>query len=99
MYTIDEIKKKATPIAEEYGVKSLKLFGSYAKGQNNEDSDIDFIVNKGKMETLFQYISFVNRLEETFGCHVDVVSTEIEDQNFIKNINKDSILLYDKLCI
>lgn len=96
MYTIDEIKKKATPIAEEYGVKSLKLFGSYAKGQNNEDSDIDFIVNKGKMETLFQYISFVNRLEETFGCHVDVVSTEIEDQNFIKNINKDSILLYDK---
>lgn len=99
MYTIDEIKKKATPIAEEYGVKSLKLFGSYAKGQNNEDSDIDFIVNKGKMETLFQYISFVNRLEEVFGCHVDVVSTEIEDQNFIKNINKDSILLYDKLCI
>ena len=99
MYTIDEIKKKATPIAEEYGVKSLKLFGSYAKGQNNEDSDIDFIVNKGKMETLFQYISFVNRLEEAFGCHVDVVSTEIEDQNFIKNINKDSILLYDKLCI
>ena len=96
MYTVDEIKKKATPIAEEYGVKSLKLFGSYAKGQNNEDSDIDFIVNKGKMETLFQYISFVNRLEEVFGCHVDVVSTEIEDQNFINNINKDSILLYDK---
>ena len=96
MYTIDEIKKKVTPIAEEYGVKSLKLFGSYAKGQNNKDSDIDFIVNKGKMETLFQYISFVNRLEEEFGCHVDVVSTEIEDQNFINIINKDSIMLYDK---
>ena len=48
------------------------------------------------METLFQYISFVNRLEEEFGCHVDVVSTEIEDQNFINIINKDSIMLYDK---
>ncbi|MBO6120152.1 MAG: nucleotidyltransferase domain-containing protein [Lachnospiraceae bacterium] len=96
MYTIEEIKKKATPIAEEYGIKTLKLFGSYAKGLNNENSDIDFIVNKGKMETLFQYISFVNRLEKEFGCHIDVVSTEIEDKNFINSINKESIVLYDK---
>lgn len=96
MYTIDEIKKKATPVAEEYGIKTLKLFGSYAKGQNNENSDIDFIVNKGKMETLFQYISFVDKLEKVFGCHVDVVSTEIEDKDFVNRINKDSVVLYDK---
>ena len=96
MYKIEEIKNKAIPIAEEYGVKSLKLFGSYAKGLNNENSDIDFIVNKGKMETLFQYISFVDKLEKAFGCHIDVVSTEIEDQKFIDNISKGSILLYDK---
>lgn len=96
MYTIDEIKKKAIPIAEEYGIKTLKLFGSYAKGLNNKSSDIDFIVNKGKMETLFQYISFVNKLEKVFGCHVDVVSTEIEDKNFIDSINKESIVLYDR---
>lgn len=95
MYTIDDIKKKAIPIAEEYGVKSLKLFGSYAKGLNDDNSDIDFIVNKGKMETLFQYISFVNRLEKIFGCHVDVVSTEIEDRDFISKITKESIPLYD----
>lgn len=96
MYTIEDIKKKATPVAKEYGVKSLKLFGSYAKGLNNDDSDIDFIVNKGKMETLFQYISFVNKLEEIFGCHVDVVSTEIEDQSFVDKINKESVVLYDR---
>lgn len=95
MYTIDEIKKKAIPVAEEYGIKSLKLFGSYAKGLNNEKSDIDFVVNKGKMQTLFQYISFVNKLENLFGCHVDVVSTEIEDQEFVNKIMKESILLYD----
>lgn len=95
MYTIDEIKKKAIPVAEEYGIKSLKLFGSYAKGLNNENSDIDFVVTKGKMQTLFQYISFVNKLENLFGCHVDVVSTEIEDQEFVNKIMKESILLYD----
>ena len=47
------------------------------------------------METLFQYISFVNRLEKIFGCHVDVVSTEIEDRDFISKITKESIPLYD----
>lgn len=53
-------------------------------------------MNKGKMETLFQYISFVNRLEKEFGCHIDVVSTEIEDKNFVNSINKESIVLYDR---
>ena len=43
---IDEIKNKATPVAKEFGIKSLKLFGSYAKGLNNENSDLDFIINK-----------------------------------------------------
>ena len=60
------------------------------------NSDIDFIVTKGDMQTLFQYISFVNKLEDVFNCHVDVVSTEIEDQNFLTNINKESVLLYDR---
>ena len=96
MFTIEEIKNKAIPIAKEYGVESLKLFGSYAKGLNNENSDIDFIVDKGKMETLFQYISFVNKLEKAFGCHIDVVSTEIEDQQFVNSISKGSISLYDR---
>lgn len=96
MFTFDEIKKKAVPIAKKFGVASLSLFGSYARGEQNDLSDIDFIVKKGNMKTLFQYIAFVNELERKFGCHVDVVSTEIEDQDFIKKIQKDEIIIYDK---
>ncbi|MDR1014731.1 MAG: nucleotidyltransferase domain-containing protein [Coriobacteriales bacterium] len=41
-YTIDELAGLVTPIAEEYGVERVFLFGSYARGSQNADSDIDF---------------------------------------------------------
>ena len=41
IYTIEEIKQKAIPIAQEYGVDSMSLFGSYARGEASEDSDLD----------------------------------------------------------
>ncbi len=46
-YSIEEIKEKATPIAERYGIDSLTLFGSYARGDADENSDLDFYVGKG----------------------------------------------------
>jgi hypothetical protein len=42
VYTIDEIKEKAIPVAREYGVDSMGLFGSYARGEATGSSDIDF---------------------------------------------------------
>ena len=35
------IKQAVTPIARSYGVKRIYLFGSYAKGNANENSDVD----------------------------------------------------------
>ena len=41
-YRIEEIKIKAIPIVKRYGIKSLSLFGSYARNEVDEDSDLDF---------------------------------------------------------
>ena len=49
VYTIDEIKFIVVPIAKTYGVSSVSLFGSYAKGTATSDSDIDFIIDKGDL--------------------------------------------------
>lgn len=43
-YTIDEIRTKAIPIAIQYGVDSFSLFGSYARGEADEKSDLDFLI-------------------------------------------------------
>ena len=42
MLTIDEIKEKAIPIAKNYGISELSLFGSYSRNQQKESSDVDF---------------------------------------------------------
>ena len=95
-YTIDEIKSKILPIGQNYGVKSMSLFGSYARGEADDNSDVDIYIDKGEIQGLIQYFSFVNDLEETLQCHVDVVTTDIEDQEFLNRIKKDGVLLFEE---
>ncbi len=46
--TIDEIKALLAPIAEKYRVEAILLFGSYARGNANSQSDVDLVVFGGK---------------------------------------------------
>mgnify|MGYP003571349908 CR=1 FL=1 len=48
-YKISEIKTIAVSIAKKYGVKTIYLFGSRARGDNNFHSDYDFLISKGKL--------------------------------------------------
>ena len=47
LYTIDEIKAKIEPIAKQYNVSKVYLFGSYARGEEDENSDIDIALELG----------------------------------------------------
>jgi len=60
-YTIDEIKNISVPIAQKYGVKKLALFGSYARRENRLFSDIDFLIEKGRIQGLFMLGGFIQR--------------------------------------
>jgi len=95
-YTIQEIKKKIIPIAIKYQVNKVSLFGSYARGEANNKSDIDMLIDKGQMQGLLEYFGFVSALEDTLGIHVDVVTDTITDKAFLSKILKDEVVLYDK---
>lgn len=97
LYTIDEIKTKAIPIAQQYGIETLSLFGSYARGDADDKSDIDFLIQKGKMKGLLSYCGMVADFEEIFHCHVDVViKNAIKDREFLEEIQKDEVMLYER---
>ena len=95
-YTIEEIKEKTIPIAKAYGIRKMSLFGSYARGEATDESDVDLYIDKGYLKSLLQYFSFVDELERNLGCHVDVVTTGIEDKFFLDSICKEGILLYER---
>lgn len=48
VFTIKDIKSLVRPIAEKYKVKEIYLFGSYARGEADESSDLDFLVFGGQ---------------------------------------------------
>lgn len=95
-YTIDDIKKKTVPIAKKHGISRMCLFGSYARGEATDDSDVDIYVDKGRMNSLLKYNSFVCELEDTLLCHVDVVTTNITDKVFLNAIISEGVLLYEE---
>jgi predicted nucleotidyltransferase len=62
---------------EQFDVKRIGLFGSYVKNQQNEESDLDFLVEFKKGEKTFQnFKDLVYFLEELFKIEVEIVTTE-----------------------
>lgn len=97
LYTIDEIRTKAMPIAIRYGVDSFSLFGSYARGEADEKSDLDFLIRKGSMKGLLSYLGMLTELEDAFNCHVDLVmKNAIKDKEFLEEIVRDEVKLYER---
>ena len=95
IYTIDDIRNKTAPIAKEFGVSRMSLFGSYARGEATDSSDVDLYIDRGKLSNLLQYFAFVDELENVLHCHVDVVTTGIEDKQFLSAIMQEGVLLYE----
>jgi predicted nucleotidyltransferase len=55
-----------------YGVKSLALFGSVARGEARPDSDVDLLVEFDRPVGLIGLVALQLRLEELLGCPVDI---------------------------
>jgi len=96
-YTINEIKALITPIAREYGVKRLTLFGSYARGEAKPNSDIDFhLGDAGGSWGYFKLCCFRQDLEATLGVRVDVLTTGSMDREVLDAVRKDEVLIFEQ---
>ena len=95
MLTIEKIREIITPICKKYGVEKAFLFGSYARGEAKENSDVDIRVESGKIKGLFQLSGFRIDLVEALEIDVDLLSVIPEDKNFRDNLKQDEILVYE----
>lgn len=77
---------------KSFGITEIGLFGSYARGEQTEKSDIDILVDYGKNQMdFFKFINFCEMIENLFGnVHVDVVTknglSEFIGPHIIKDI-------------
>lgn len=83
VYTFEEIADKVRPIAEKYGLKNVWLFGSYARGDANDDSDIDLLVedeDKDNKHGLFWLGGVYGDFCDAFDKEVDMVTLDTLEQ-------------------
>lgn len=93
-YSIDDLRRIVAPIARAHGVKRVSLFGSYSRGTPTADSDVDLLIEKGALRSLFQLSGFRLAVEDALHLPVDLVTSESSDRSFLAGIAKDEVLLY-----
>ena len=82
------------------GVLSLSLFGSIARGDGNDGSDIDIAIKLDPEKTPrgLQYLNCIDeieeRLKELLGRHVDVISEPARKPRFQEQIDRDRVLAF-----
>jgi hypothetical protein len=86
---ISEIKKHKPELAKEFNVKELGVFGSFIRGEERIDSDIDILVDFDRPIDLFRFLDLEERLSEVSGKKVDLVSKNALKPHIGKAILKE----------
>ncbi len=74
----------------------MSLFGSYARGEATNESDVDLLINKGEIKGLIDLVDFIHDLENSLKCNVDVVTTSSHNKELLEKICKDEVLIYGR---
>lgn len=92
--TIKQIKAIIKPILIKHGIKNINLFGSYARGEANANSDVDIYCDKGKIKNIIEQEKLIEELQESLNKDVDLVFDSSQmDEYFKKQIMEDMINL------
>lgn len=95
IYSLDDIKQIVHSVADKYNVEAIYLFGSYARGEATEESDLDFLVFGGSDFILTNIFALAEDLREAFSKPVDVFE--------IHEVNAESefynTIMKERLCV
>ena len=88
---IESIKAEKPYLQEHFGVEEIALFGSYARGEEKTDSDVDILVSI-KKPSYSLLIGLYNFLEKKLDAKIDIIRKGPHvSQRFLNHINKDLI--------
>ncbi len=93
MMSTEEIKEKVAPILEKWGVRRAYLFGSYARGNAKEDSDVDILVELSEDMSLLDFVGLKLDIEDAIGKKVDLVEFGTIKPSIKKRILENQVAL------
>ncbi len=103
-FNLDRVKTLIAPIAKKHKLRSVYVFGSYARNEATEDSDVDLLIDRegSAIHGIFGMNALLSEFKETLGKDVDLVtlqslkqtSTIKNNSDFIENVMKERVKIY-----
>jgi len=94
---IKNMKQQLYQIAANHGIKKVYVFGSVARGESSEVSDIDFLVELEPGASVFGVGAFQYEVQKLLGIQIDVIPTFtlpiVEDQSFVQSVHAEAVAL------
>jgi len=85
MLTVEQIADSIAVASREYPLRKVELFGSYASGNNTEQSDVDLLVEFIQPRVSLLTISALKcRMEELLGTSVDIIHAPLPDGSMLE---------------
>jgi len=101
---LNTIKHLITPVAKKHNLRSVYIFGSYARNEAVESSDIDILIDRegSDVRGMFAMNSLISEFKVVLGKDVDLVTLQSLNQSntiknnssFVDNVRKDMVLIY-----
>jgi predicted nucleotidyltransferase len=98
IYSVDEIRNLLFPIFSSNPVYKATLFGSYARGEADEGSDLDIVVDCDYKTMGLGYYGMWETIRETIGKRVDLIHIVDlrSDTQIYQNIQSEGVQIYEQ---
>ena len=97
MLTVNEIKTIVTPLVEPFPVVRVILFGSYARGEATEKSDVDLIIDSRGMLSYWDLLGIIGDIAVKMPAKVDVLGLdEVKKPELFNNISNEGVVIYER---
>lgn len=90
---LEQLREQIQTIAAQYGISQIRVFGSVARGEATDESDIDLLVEMEPERSLLDRIGCIQDLSELLTCRVDVVTLKNIREEWRDRIQKEAIAL------
>ena len=91
----NRIFREVTSLLAGYGVNRIGVFGSYARGEANPESDLDIMVEFSGRKSLLDMVGIEQELSEALGIKVDLLTEKSISPYLIDGIKKEMMVIYE----
>ena len=98
MLTVDEIRTIVTPLVEPFPVVRVILFGSYARGEATEKSDVDLIIDSEGVIDSWELFGLIGRIVKKMPISVDVFELDEvkRPSDMFNSISNEGVVIYER---